>query len=410
LVLPAIYWLCIELFDSSTVAWIAVALLTVSPVHIIHAQNARPQSLWILMIVLSSAALLQAMRLNKKLNWVTYGVTLVLSLYTYLFSIFVLIAHGIYVIFREKFRLTKTLTAYLLASSLAILGFTPWLFVIIINKNTATTRTDWLKAPAPFRELIQSWIKNLCDIFIYWHYEYEEKLLISEDIFIILLGVPLIILVLYSTYLLCRRTPRKEWLFILALTGVTALALVFPDVVFGGRRSALSRYIFPSILGIQVTVAYFLTTKISSISSRNLRVKIWQIILIALIYSGVLSCTISSQTETWEGRNDFIIQASNIINKAPSPLVISDDDIIAGLMPLNYRLAPHVRLLLMSKSTVPVIPDGFSDVFLFSASQELQAQLEEKLKIRRKPVYQDSYLGSFVWKQSLPTILWKLEK
>ena len=97
LVFPAIYWLCKELFDLPLVAWIAMALVAVSPVHIIHAQNARPRTLWILMILLSSGALLKAARLNRKRDWILYGIALTLSLYTFLFSVLVAIAHGVYI-------------------------------------------------------------------------------------------------------------------------------------------------------------------------------------------------------------------------------------------------------------------------------------------------------------------------
>lgn len=410
LALPAVYWLCIELFKSSTVAWTAVALMSVSPVHIIHAQNARPQSLWILMILLSSAALLQALRLNKKLNWVIYGVTLALSFYTFLFSVFILIAHGIYVISREKFRITLTLKTYLLTLVFSALSFLPWAFVIITNIETATGLTDWLKQPAPYLDLFMSWTKNFCDIFLYWHDIYETKLFISEESFVIYLGTAILSLVIYSFYFLYKQTPREVWLFIFTLTGVTALALVLPDILFGGRRSALARYIFPCILGIQVTVAYLLATKFSAISSNNLRVKSWRLATALLISFGVLFGTINSQTETWNGKEDFILQSARIINQSQRPVVISEGEIVFGLMPLNYRLDPHVRWLLLSQSTGATIPDGFSDVFLFSTSQELRSQLEKQQKVRLKPAYQNSYLGNFAWKASSPDTLWKLER
>ncbi|MCJ8279957.1 MAG: glycosyltransferase family 39 protein [Rivularia sp. ALOHA_DT_140] len=66
---PAVYWLSVELFKSPTVGWISVALMTVSPLHIYQAQNSRPYSLWILLILLSSLFFLRAIRLNRKLNW-----------------------------------------------------------------------------------------------------------------------------------------------------------------------------------------------------------------------------------------------------------------------------------------------------------------------------------------------------
>ncbi|BCL38723.1 glycosyltransferase family 39 protein [Nostoc sp. MS1] len=69
LALPAIYWLCRELFPSSNTAWMALGLLAISPFQVLYAQEARPQSLWTVTILLSSAALLKSLRQGTKLNW-----------------------------------------------------------------------------------------------------------------------------------------------------------------------------------------------------------------------------------------------------------------------------------------------------------------------------------------------------
>lgn len=45
LVFPSLYWLCWELFNSTTIAWMAIAITAISPVHIIYAQEAREYSL-----------------------------------------------------------------------------------------------------------------------------------------------------------------------------------------------------------------------------------------------------------------------------------------------------------------------------------------------------------------------------
>ena len=410
LAFPAVYWLCIELFRSPTVGWIAVALMSVSPVHIYQAQNSRPYSLWILTILLSSATFLRAIRQNKKLNWVLYGITMALSLYTFLFSSFVFIAHTIYILILENFRKTKILTNYLLTSLLLALSFTPWLFIIITNFNTADKMTSWTGKSASFLRLVEAWLKNLCDIFIYWHYQFQNKLFISEKTFTLVVGILLLILLLYSFYFLCQSTPKKVWLLVITLTGVSALALVLADLVLGGRRSALGRYLFPSVLGIQIAFAYLLATKITSIPFNTVRVKIWRIITVLLISGGVLSSTLASQTEAWNGLNDFIIQSSRIINQAQNPIVISDGDIIFGLMPLNFRLAPHVKLILMSdESKETVIPEGFSDVFLWKSSVKLRSQLEEKQQVPFKPVLQDYDRKGTLWETSSPDTLWKLD-
>jgi uncharacterized membrane protein len=52
LILPCVYWLCLELFESSMVGWVAVALVAVSPVYVRYAQEARQYSLWTVIILL----------------------------------------------------------------------------------------------------------------------------------------------------------------------------------------------------------------------------------------------------------------------------------------------------------------------------------------------------------------------
>lgn len=143
LALPCIYWLCLELFNSSLVGWVAVALLAVTPFHVLYAQEAREYSLWTLTILLSSATLLRAMRLKTKLSWGMYAVTVALGLYTFVFSGLVSIAHGVYVIATENFRLTKRVIAYLLASLVEILAFTPWVVVILSQSTQINKTTGW---------------------------------------------------------------------------------------------------------------------------------------------------------------------------------------------------------------------------------------------------------------------------
>ena len=64
--LVCVYWLCIELFESSVVGWVAISLLAISPFQILAAQNTTQYSLWMVTILLSSAALINALRVGTK--------------------------------------------------------------------------------------------------------------------------------------------------------------------------------------------------------------------------------------------------------------------------------------------------------------------------------------------------------
>ncbi|MGI2903728.1 glycosyltransferase family 39 protein [Tolypothrix sp. VBCCA 56010] len=411
LALPCIYWLCLELFNSSVVASVAVALLAVSPFHVLYAQEAREYSLWGLTTLLSSATLLRAMRLQTKLSWGMYAVTVALGLYTFLFSGLVTIAHGVYVFAIERFRLTKRVIAYLVAPLVGFLAFTPWLVVILSQSAQLNKTTGWTGEVKISRlALIKNWIVNLSYFFVDFNYDTIRgaegswlKLLVAYSSPFILIFVG------YSIYFLCRKSPKQVWLFVLTLIGMTALPLAIPDFISGGIRSQVPRYLIPCYLGIQLAVSYLLATQIFSSSVTIGRQKIWQLVMVALISAGVISCAMISQTETWwyKDLNLYTPQVVAIVNQTPQPLVITSCQATWPLgdeMALSHRLDPKVRLLLVNESNVPKIPNTFSDVFFYNPFYNpplpiLRYKLEKEQKYK---IEEDVYPKNIQ--------LWKLSK
>ncbi|MBD2603953.1 glycosyltransferase family 39 protein [Scytonema hofmannii FACHB-248] len=411
LTLPCIYWLCLELFNSSLVASVAVALLAVSPFHVLYAQEAREYSLWSLTTLLSSVTLLRAMRLKTKLSWGMYAVTLALGLYTFLISGLVIIAHSVYVFAIERFRLTKRVISYVLASLVGFLAFTPWLVVILSQSDQINKTTGWTgEVKISWLALIINWIFKLSYLFVDFNYstigDFEGsslKLLVQSSTVFIL------ILVGYSIYFLCRKSPKQVWLFVLTLIGMTLLPLAIPDFISGGVRSQIPRYLIPSYLGIQLAVSYLLATQIFSSSLTTGFLKLWQLVMVTLISAGVICCAIISQAETWwyKDLNLYTPQVVRIINQTPQPLVITSCEgtwRLGDEMALSYRLDPKVRLLLVKESNVPQIPNTFSDVFFYNPFYnaplkvlEYKLEKEQKFKIE-KDVYPENLQ------------LWKLTK
>lgn len=379
-VLPCIYWLCLELFKSPVSGWIAVALVAVSPFHVLYAQEAREYSLWTVTILLSSIALLRAMRLSNWLNWSIYTITLSLSLYSSLFSAFIVIGHGIYVGLKENFWLNKQLMAYLLASTLAVLGFAPWIFILITNFSRFQEKTAWIKIQEPFSYLVKLWGLHISSIFL-------DFGLSIEHVFTYLVPPLLLGSVGYAVYFLCRHSPKEVWGFILTLIGVTAIALILPDLIIGGRRSISSRYFIPCYLGIQMTVAYLLTMQV--LSPRFPKQKFWQGIMALLISLGIISCSISSQADTWwnKGVSYYNSKIASIINEANRPLIISDiSDVNTGnVISLSYLLKPKVKFQLVVSPNIPKITDRFSDIFFFYPSESLQELLKKNYNAKLEP-------------------------
>ncbi len=388
LVFPCIYWLCRELFESPLVGWIAMALIAVSPFHVAYAQEAREYSLWTVTILLSSTALLRALRINRLSSWSIYTLTLSLSLYTFPLSIFVGIGHSVYVIARERFKLTKTTKAYLLASLMGLLSFAPWLGIAIATWSR--TGATWTATPMPSLIWLKMWGMHINRAFIL-----SIELFGFDNPLTYLILLFFLIIIGYSIYFICHQTAPKTWLFVLTFMVTLALALALPDLIFGGQRSISSRYLVPMYLGIQLSVAYLLA---KSFSTR----KFWQLVMVVLISAGVFSCTVSSQAETsWNKVVSYYNhKIAAIVNQTKAPLLISNSFGMnfGNILALSHILEPKVRFILVDGSTqhdflnIPQIPPDFSDVFVLNPSEKFLQKIKREYNTELELVFQDHHL------------------
>ncbi|MEH2392203.1 MAG: glycosyltransferase family 39 protein [Nostoc sp.] len=402
LVFPCVYWLCRELFNVPlSVPGVAIALMAISPIHLVYAQEAQEYILWLVTILLSSASLLRAMRLEsqdkdelvKKRQrpdlfaiWSIYAVTLAISLYTFLWSGFVAVAHGIYVMSIAKFQLTATVRTYLLASLVGFLAFMPWITIVIGNFFQFLISADKITTQSSLIPIFPFLLMQLSRIFFDIDLSLDNPLgYLITPLFLTLVG--------YSIYFICQTTNYKVWLFIIILIIVPALPLILPDLIAGGIQLSSEPYLIPSYLGIQVAVAYLLATQLynGNVSRRS----IWHIIMALVIICGLISYKVSSQAETWwnKGMNYGNPQVAQIINQTTRPLLISDalGDNYGNVFSLSYLLEPKVRFMLVNNQKIPEIPDGFADVFLFNPSDTWRETIEKKYKVKTDIVYSDNY-------------------
>ncbi|WP_449417478.1 glycosyltransferase family 39 protein [Phormidium nigroviride] len=417
LVFPGIYWLCLELFNLPIVGLIATALIAVSPFHVLYAQEARAYSLFTVIILLSSCVFLRAIRLEtysalsqkqRIICWGLYAITITLGLYSQLLFILVIMGHGIYIFATEIMHLKthnhfslQKFTGYLIAILSGIIAFIPWIVCIVNNFS----ELGWVANKINILTLLTRLAINITSIL------FDVQIGTKERLFDVISGkdnlqfgmdnlwlytiVPTLILVGYSLKFLCKNTPKSIWLFILILILSTATPLVFKDLISGGQRSSIARYLIPCYVGIQLAIAYLLSNKITS---KNInQQKLWQIITMILISGGVLSCAISSQSETWWNKYSsyYNPQVANIINQATQPLIVSSNAI--RLTSLSYLLENKVKLQVVPGENLPKIPDGFSEIFLFYPSKKLQLNLEKDDNYKLDSVYPNGNL----WRLSL---------
>ncbi|HEY9636934.1 MAG TPA: glycosyltransferase family 39 protein [Coleofasciculaceae cyanobacterium] len=395
LVFPCIYWLCLELFESPLVGGVAVALIAVSPFHVVYAQEAREYSLWTVTTLLSGAALLKALRVKTWVSWGIYSVTVALGLYSHVFFAFVLLGHSVYVFASSSFRLSKILISYMLVSVVGFLTFLPWIWTIISHLPEVHRSMYWTKVQASLPDLVKTWFSNLRLIFFDLEIPRFRIPFFSLFYFIVLC---IAVLSGYSIYFLYSKTEKKVWLFVLTLIGITPLPLILPDLISGGIRSTTPRYFIPFYLGIQLSVAHLFATQTSSGKIPQQRT-IWRIIMAIVISGGVISCVSSSQAQVWWNKSPINnnIELTHFINQASRPLLISNNyaNNHNEILSLTYLLDPKVRIQLVKFPDLPNIPNGFSDVFFYNPSglaQEWQEKLQRKYKVEAVKQFQNLWL------------------
>jgi uncharacterized membrane protein len=389
LILPAVYWLCIELFKSPQVGWVAIALMAVSPFQVLYAQEARPYGLWALMTLISSASLLRAMRFNARFSWSIYAITLALSFYAYLFSFFIAIWHLIYVTAIERFRLNKTLVFHLLALIIALIAFAPWLYVLMNNLSAASETTSWAIFQRSTSTYLMKFFDNLSGIFSNCNEIISLAILIMEG---------------YPIYYICCMSPKRIWMFILLLVSITLLPLMFSDLILGGRLSIITRYLIPCYLGFCLSVSYLFANQITFIPKLFWR-RLWQIAIILLISTEIWACVKYSSQLVYLNGGDRFYSVAHTVNQSTNPLLIVDgstssinpNESIASILTLSHLLDSKVGVQLVPESyALPKIPDSFNNVFLFKPTRPFLDAFEKNTNYKIVKVIED--------------FLWKLEK
>ncbi|HRQ37907.1 MAG TPA: glycosyltransferase family 39 protein [Chloroflexota bacterium] len=386
LAIPAAYWLAFALFRQRAIALIMLCLMSVSPMFILLAREARPYSLWTLLTLVSSAAFLDAMRLGRKANWALYAMTLALGINTHLFFSLVMLAHATYFLLAflpqsgiER-PVGKTVKAYLVANLAGLLTFIPWVVATAPYVSRVSQNTSWAAVTVPLTYLIRLWIARYSGVFV------DLDLL---PIYVQLLFVtPVLLLVLYSFAWLWKNGPPQARLFVILLAIIPASIFVIPDLLFDGIRSTVARYLVPLFISLQLAMAYLLACKLRL--SIGLSRTIWRGITITIILLGLISSIYAVRANAWwdKGSDYGFHEVATIINTANHPLVIVGEfryDLFGATLALSNELEPHVQML-WTTAVEPEEINGYDPVFVFRPTPAIQQSVEFSKEKRLEPV------------------------
>lgn len=377
--LPFMYKLGLELFDSRLAAILATTLYALSPFDILFAQTARQYSLLTVVVIASSFLLLLALRISTWRHWLVYSITSAVGLYTHPFFGLTLIAHGVYVLLlnlqlvftNSSFQISSNLWKYLLAMIGTLGLYSPWLFVLATNYQRALVTTDWARIRVDFIYLSKLWTLSFSSLFLDLDFGFN-----SNKTY--LLRALIIILIVAGIYQVCRKTNPRTWLFILTTIFVPFLILALPDLLLGGKRSGVTRYLISCFPGVQLAVAFLLADKLL------VGQWIWRVIIVLLFTGSIASCTVSAFSDTWWSKdlsyfNPIVAKAINAETNQPLISEIGDDFTNTGdLISLSYLLRRDTPMYLLKQPFNPQLLQAYSAPLVFRPSQQLCQSFEQK--------------------------------
>ncbi|HYE13305.1 MAG TPA: glycosyltransferase family 39 protein [Pyrinomonadaceae bacterium] len=388
LALPCFYWLCREMFGPGPSPAVATALLAVSPFHVAYAQEARPYSLWALLTIVSSAALLYALRAQTAQAWALYAVSAAAGLYAHALFAAVVGAHALYIAAAElrlsgarKFRPTKAALGFALSAALALAAFAPWALKIREAAATVEAKTAWAREEVGAGPMLKSWAHGLARVFLDLGgrsaAEASEPYGVVSPLTEAALW-PLAALALFALYRVCRDAPRRAWLLVLLLAACVFVPLAGADLALGGKRSTVGRYLFPTYLAAQAAVAHLLASRALVVGGR--RARAWGAALAVVVACGLASCAVMWREETWRNKGQLTGMRGvvRVVNASERPLVVTT---FAGMnagnaLALAHSLDSRARFRFIADAREPVPPPP-TEVFYLGLTESARRRLAE---------------------------------
>lgn len=394
LILPFLFWLCMELAHSRRVAWIAVALVALSPFHIAYSQEMRQYTLWMLLIVSSSAWFLWTLRSPARWKWLLYGLAVAAGLYTHLLYGLVVLAHAVYLggahfLIRSgcSGRDLRSLAGYGLATAGGLLLFSPWVWVIATHFPTAAARVSWSQEEVGLLHLVAMWASNYSAVFLDTNHTLKFIEHPGPTVYASFAARALILVPVAAAVLALLRNPRhRANLFLLALIGVPFLALALPDLLFGGVRSgAGNRYLAPSYLGVELAVASWLGGNVNRSGGGQRRIMTGT--LVTILAAGVFSGCLYARSETWWHKSIgyFNGAAARIVNAQARPLVVSAS--VTSLLTLSTRLDEKVTVMLVEDPQHVGNIGPYGAVYVLEPDEKMRAGLMRIYAAGLEPVF-----------------------
>jgi uncharacterized membrane protein len=368
---PALYWFALELFQSNLIAAISVWLYALSPFELIYAQQAREYSMWILLILLSSASLIRAARRPRFTSWFLYFLFTSTMLWTHLLSVWIVISHSAFMAIHFRGS-RKTLISFGTVVALSLLLLAPWL-MMVVTRPAELNDFGGIDKPVALLLYVETFLLNLSRTVLdvnlpsYEHLPYFQWRLIVP--------IAATVLLIASCVGWFIRKATSELRTMLCLLGVsTILPLVLTDVVAGGRRALLPRYDSPAWISLDLILAFSMVNALSA----QKKFKRWAgraAIVLILCCGSYSEWQFLSRTTWWTTRPPDLASSAVFLAGHPDvPLGVDLSSLHSGQMiSLAYFLGERPIVTIKDQS----VPIYSGEAFVYRPSEELIRNIDE---------------------------------
>jgi uncharacterized membrane protein len=388
LLAPAMFWLARELFDSGRTPWIAAALAAGSPLFLLYAQEAREYALWLAVMAGGSAALLRALRLERRRDWALYAFLVTVGLYSHLLFALLLPVHGTTLygtLGNDPARLKRALPAWLSTVGIGLLLFSPWLYQLLAGAERVGLYTAWMARAQPPAALFAAWGRHLAHLFV------DLPTLPPAAAWAVDL------LLVWAMWRCLPTAPRRAQWFLWPLLAVSVATTLAPDLLLGGSRSLHARYLLPTLLAVLMMVAQAIAGTWGSPARWKDRTAGTAFAL--LLALGAWSDLEILRADTWWTKyfSSANAEVARIINASPHPLIVVGHHGVAPgeMLSLSYYLDQRVRVWGEPERGADRIPGGFASLFLLTPSEPLRAMLQSDYQLQ-------SLAGTWQWFRAVP--------
>ncbi len=313
------------LFGVADVALAAAALVALSPLHLRYAQEARPYALWSAALVIAALALVRARTRGTPGAAFGYAVALAAALWVQLLTVLVLPGFAALGRRGDGDPAAARTTARLRVATMAALATSAaWAPVCWRARTRIAAVTAWAAAPTSLRGLVHGWLGVVTAVFFRpWG---EGGFLPSAPQSFAansawsISGILVAAVVALGLRAVGTGTaaPVRRFVPLFALGPWALLAAI--DVVFGGQRSTVARYLVPLWIGAPLAVAWF--TAAPDAGSRR------RALLAALLALAAATALRARSAEVWwdtdASRMHGVAAAARTIAAADHPIVVTD--------------------------------------------------------------------------------------